>query len=104
MLCFEFATAPRILFGASALRDVGPIAKGLGHRALILTGRSAGRASALNRLLGEHEIARIEILADDANPYLSIPVVRVLGKCGGFAGELRVRSDNATDSDWGTHV
>src|SRR5437870_1030717 len=58
MLRFEFATAPRILFGASALRDVGPIAKGLGHRALILTGRSAGRASALNRLLGEHEIAR----------------------------------------------
>src|SRR5437867_2251260 len=58
MLRFEFATAPRILFGASALRDVGPIAKGLGHRALIVTGRSAGRASALNRLLGEHEIAR----------------------------------------------
>src|SRR5437016_5310606 len=57
-LRFEFATAPRILFGASALRDVGPIAKGLGHRALILTGRSASRASALNRLLGEHEIAR----------------------------------------------
>jgi alcohol dehydrogenase class IV len=55
---FEFVTAPRIVFGAGALRDVGPIAKDFGHRALIVTGRSAGRASALNRLLGEQGIAR----------------------------------------------
>src|SRR5437867_10940748 len=58
MLRFEFATATRIVFGAGALREVGPIAKGFGHRALIVTGRSAGRASALNRLLGEQGIAR----------------------------------------------
>src|SRR2546426_778420 len=58
MTRFEFATATRIVFGAGALRDVGPIAKDFGHRALIVTGRSAGRASALNRLLGEQGIAR----------------------------------------------
>src|SRR4030095_1478409 len=58
MTRFEFATAPRIIFGAGALRDVGPIAKNFGLRALIVTGRSAGRAAALNDLLGEQGIAR----------------------------------------------
>src|SRR6266516_110949 len=58
MTRFEFATATRIVFGAGALREVGRIAKGFGHRALIVTGRSSGRASALNRLLGEQGIAR----------------------------------------------
>jgi alcohol dehydrogenase class IV len=57
MMRFEFAT-PRIVFGAGTLREVGPIAKDFGHRALIVTGRSAGRSSALNRLLGEQGIAR----------------------------------------------
>src|SRR5213596_1545232 len=58
MIHFEFATATRIVFGAGALSEVGPIAKGFGHRALIVTGRSAGRSSVLNRLLGEQGIAR----------------------------------------------
>src|SRR5439155_9899923 len=58
MMRFEFATATRIVFGAGALRDVGSIAKDFGHRALTVTGRSAGRASSLDRLLGEREVAR----------------------------------------------
>ena len=28
----------------------------------------------------------------------------LLGERSGFAGELRVRRDNASDSDWGTHM
>src|ERR1051325_10499884 len=55
---FEFATAPRIIFGAGALRHVGPIAQDFGRRALIVTGRSAGRAAALNRMLEEQGIHR----------------------------------------------
>src|SRR6266550_1545010 len=58
MTRFEFATATRIVFGAGALRDVGPLAKDFGQRALIVTGRSADRSSALNRLLDEQGIAR----------------------------------------------
>jgi len=58
MTRFEFATAPRIVFGAGALRDAGRIAKDFGHRALIVTGRSSGRASALNLMLEEQGIAR----------------------------------------------
>ena len=58
MTRFEFATANRILFGAGTLREIGPIAKGFGHRALIVTGRSVLRSSTLDRLLEEQGIAR----------------------------------------------
>ncbi len=58
MTRFEFATSARIVFGAGVLSEAGPIANAFGHRALIVTGRSAGRASRLNRLLGEQGIAR----------------------------------------------
>jgi alcohol dehydrogenase class IV len=67
MMRFEFATASRIIFGAGALRDVGPIAKHFGHRALVVTGRSAGRSAALNGLLEEQGIARCP-LAIGAEP------------------------------------
>jgi alcohol dehydrogenase class IV len=53
---FEFATATRIIFGPGKLREIGPIAKELGARALIVTGRSADRSGQLNRLLGEQGI------------------------------------------------
>jgi len=48
---FEFATANRIIFGSGAIRDVGSIAKEFGRRALIVTGRNAGRAESLSKLL-----------------------------------------------------
>src|SRR6185503_16187312 len=57
MTRFEFATANRILFGAGTLREIGPIAKGFGHRALIVTGRSLLRSSTLDRLLEAQGIA-----------------------------------------------
>jgi alcohol dehydrogenase YqhD (iron-dependent ADH family) len=34
---FEFATATRIFFGAGTLREVGPVAAGMGRRALVVT-------------------------------------------------------------------
>ncbi|MBI4324339.1 MAG: iron-containing alcohol dehydrogenase [Chloroflexi bacterium] len=43
-LRFEFATAARIVFGAGAAREIGRLAKPFGRRALLVTGRSAGRA------------------------------------------------------------
>ena len=46
---FEFATAQRVIVGAGSLGDVGTIAESLGRRALVVTGRSPGRAE---RLLG----------------------------------------------------
>jgi alcohol dehydrogenase class IV len=51
---FEFATATRIIFGAGTLREVGPIAAEMGHRALVVTGRSVDRAGRLlDGLAGE---------------------------------------------------
>jgi alcohol dehydrogenase class IV len=48
---FEFATATRILFGEGSLREIGGIAKNLGRRALVVTGRDTGRAQCLAELL-----------------------------------------------------
>lgn len=44
---FEFATATRILFGPGTLLEVAPLAKGLGERALVVTGQNLRRAEAL---------------------------------------------------------
>src|SRR5258706_11183111 len=53
---FEFATAGRIVFGAGVLREVGTLAKSLGRRALIVTGRNSQRAESLTALLSEHNV------------------------------------------------
>ena len=44
---FEFATATRIIFGTGTLREAGSIAAEMGHRALVVTGRSTERAAPL---------------------------------------------------------
>ena len=44
---FEFATATRIIFGTGTLREVGPLAAGMGNRALVVTGRRVERAKPL---------------------------------------------------------
>lgn len=51
---FEFASATRILFGAGTLREVGPLARELGQRALVVTGASLIRAERLLHLLRGH--------------------------------------------------
>ena len=48
---FEFATAVRIVFGAGAIAEIGTIAKGLGARALLVTGRSTSRAEPIVKRL-----------------------------------------------------
>jgi alcohol dehydrogenase class IV len=53
---FEFATATRIVFGAGALRELGPIGKNSGRRALVVTGRNPGRAGSLLTILRESGI------------------------------------------------
>lgn len=53
MNAFEFATATRIVFGAGALKQAAGAAKGLGRNALVLTGKSTGRAVALLAALEE---------------------------------------------------
>jgi alcohol dehydrogenase class IV len=50
---FEFATATRIVFGAGAVKDVGAIAKEIGRRALVVTGRDMQRAQPLLKILHE---------------------------------------------------
>jgi alcohol dehydrogenase class IV len=70
---FEFATATKIIFGAGAVSETGTIAKSLGGRALVVTGRNTKRAESVLKLLsgagvdlatftveGEPEIGTIE--------------------------------------------
>lgn len=56
---FEFATATRIVFGLGVLREVGPIAKDFGTRALIVTGRDSTRAEPLLQLLAAENISTV---------------------------------------------
>ncbi|NLF00825.1 MAG: iron-containing alcohol dehydrogenase [Anaerolineales bacterium] len=44
---FEFATAGRIIFGAGALAEVGPLAAGMGRRAFVVIGHTRPRAQPL---------------------------------------------------------
>jgi len=46
-LSFEFATATRVVFGPGRIREIGALAKDLGRRALIVTGRDQDRARGL---------------------------------------------------------
>ena len=48
---FEFATAARVIFGPGVLREVGPLARGFGPRALVVTGANPQRAEPLLLLL-----------------------------------------------------
>jgi len=53
---FEFATAGRIIFGTGSIREISPIAAGLGSRACLVTGGTLERADVL---IDELDRARI---------------------------------------------
>ena len=56
---FEWATPTRVLFGAGALQETGPIARSLGKRALLVVGRSRDRATALLDVLDQHGVVGV---------------------------------------------
>lgn len=56
---FEFATAAQIVFGAGTLAETGPLARGFGRRALVVTGRNPGRAEPLLAHLRKCEVSAV---------------------------------------------
>ena len=56
---FEFATAARVIFGPDVLREVGPLARELAPRALVVTGANPRRAEPLLALLRQHGVGAI---------------------------------------------
>jgi alcohol dehydrogenase class IV len=54
---FEFATATRVIFGRGAIKEAGVLAKEFGRRALIVSGREAGRAKQLTEILQREDMA-----------------------------------------------
>ena len=61
---FEFATATRILFGMGTLQEVGPIAKGMGARAFVVTGRTPSRAEPLLTALNAQGVEYVTFSVD----------------------------------------
>lgn len=55
-MSFEFATAGRVLFGVGALAQAGALTRSFGSRALLITGRSAQRAAALEASLSASNV------------------------------------------------
>ena len=53
---FEFATASRIIYGPAVLGEVGPAARSMGRRALVVTGSEAERAQGLLDLLAAEKV------------------------------------------------
>lgn len=66
---FEFATATRIIFGAGVLREAGALAKKLGRRPLVVTGKTPARAQPLLELLQQEEL-EVTTFAVDREPDL----------------------------------
>ncbi len=56
---FEFATANRIIFGAGTFGECGSLAARMGHRALVVTGRSVERAAPLLDSLKTHQVEAV---------------------------------------------
>ncbi len=57
---FEFATATRVLFGAGKLKEVGALAQGLGKRALVVIGKSAGLRAEMATATHAGAVQRVE--------------------------------------------
>ncbi len=53
---FEFATAPRVVFGSGTLSEAGPAAAAYGRRALVVAGRDTERPAPLLDLLRRHGV------------------------------------------------
>jgi alcohol dehydrogenase class IV len=60
---FEFATATRIVVGPGSVAGAASIVGGLGRRALLVTGRAPGRATALAEALSSAGIAHVRMVA-----------------------------------------
>ena len=58
---FEFATATRVVFGAGVRAELPGLAAQLGHRALVVTGRSANRARPFVTALEQHGVSCVEV-------------------------------------------
>ena len=54
---FEFATATRLLFGKGRAEEAAPLAKSLGHRVLVVTGRNATRSQRFTEAFRQQQLS-----------------------------------------------
>jgi alcohol dehydrogenase class IV len=70
---FEFATTRRIIFGPGRIEEIGPIAAGMGSRALVVIGSGSERAAGLLDLLRN---AGLELITFRVESEPSVEIVR----------------------------
>ena len=58
---FEFATAQRIVFGSGCLKDLGPLAAGMGRKALLAVGMDPARAETAIGLLSQAGVETVVV-------------------------------------------
>ena len=78
---FEFATATRIIFGAGMSREIGSLARGAGHRALVVTGRNARRAEGLLAVLRGHAVDGVTFPVSGEPEIQTVQTGVALAKC-----------------------
>ena len=81
---FEFATTARIRFGAGVLKEVGPGAKYLGQRALVVTGSHPQRAQKLLALLAENGVTATTFAVAGEPEIATIDAGVAAGRPGGL--------------------
>jgi alcohol dehydrogenase class IV len=93
-MTFEFATSDRIVFGCGTLKQAAPVAAQFGRRALVVTGRNAGRAQPLLNSLKKEGVAS-ELFAvvgeptvEDAKQAAALASDLVIGFGGGSVIDL----------------
>ena len=91
---FDFASPQRILFGPGLLKQAGPMARGLGNRALVVTGRGTRLADLAVRFAASKRSGAdgsALVLVTEAHDF----VVEGLFLSGGDSAGLFVRESNA---------
>jgi alcohol dehydrogenase class IV len=77
---FELVTASRIIFGAGTLGEAGTLARGLGRRALVVTGRTPSRAQPLLAVLREHGVSAVTFSVSGEPDVEAVRSGKALGK------------------------
>jgi alcohol dehydrogenase class IV len=95
VMTFEFSTATRILFGPGRIRELPALARDLGSRALVVTGRSTARVAGLITELRAHGLEPMivsipgepttQMVIDAARQGLESGIDVVIGVGGGSA-------------------
>jgi alcohol dehydrogenase class IV len=95
---FEFATATRIIFGAGAIREIGPLARQFGSRALVVTGRDPDRAAPLLAALRQDGVESVALAVTGEPELQTVEGGVALARQGGCQFVISLGGGSAIDA------